>query len=125
MQETVLQRKVAKLIQVEVSTILHEESYLNNGKMLTISVVRVTKDLEMAKIYTSVFPDSDADLVIDSLNKNSWEVRKYLAAKIRHQVRKIPILHFYLDDTLQEAEKIEKILSELHIPPPSEEDEKE
>ncbi|MBX7243383.1 MAG: 30S ribosome-binding factor RbfA [Bacteroidia bacterium] len=123
MQETVLQRKVAKLIQVEVSTILQREAHLNMGRMITLSVVRVTKDIEMAKIYASVFPENDAESVITFLNKNSWETRKLLAAKIRHQIRQIPTLHFFLDNSLQEVEKMEKILSELNIPPADPEEE--
>ena len=122
MQETVLQRKVAKLIQLEVSKILQQQGHLNMGKMITVSEVRVTKDIEMAKIYASIFPDIEAEAVIAFLNKNNWEVRKLLAAEIRHQVRQIPALYFYLDNSLAEAEKMDKLFADLNIPPAEQEE---
>lgn len=125
MEESVLQRKLAKLIQVELSTILQREAHLVNNTMVTISIVRVTRDLEMAKIYAMVFPDTQHEEVVKKLNKEVWEIRKMLAARIRNKVRKIPTLIFYKDDTLQEANQIDALIASLDIPEAEPEEETE
>jgi ribosome-binding factor A len=123
--ESVLQRKVAKLIQVEVSTILQRETQYSMGTMATISVVRVTRDLELGKIYVSIFPETNAQEVVKNLNKNVWEIRKFLAARIKNQMRKMPNIQFFWDNTLQEAEKIDQLFSTIVIPEETEEEEEE
>lgn len=123
--ESVLQRKVAKLIQVEVSTILQRETQYSMGAMATISVVRVTRDLELGKIYVSIFPETNAQEVVKNLNKNAWEIRKFLAARIKNQMRKMPDIQFFWDNTLQEAEKIDQLFSTIVIPEETEEENEE
>jgi ribosome-binding factor A len=116
MEASILQRKIAKLIQVEVSTILQREPKFSRGTMLTLSVVRVSRDLEHGKLYVSVFPNENAEQIISALNQDAWEIRKMMAARIKNQVRKIPNIVFHLDNTLQEAEKMEQLLASLDIP---------
>lgn len=116
MEESVVQRKIAKLILIEMSTILQKEARFGLGTMVTVTVVRVTKDLELAKIYVSIYPEDNAQGVVASLNKNNWELRKFLSARIRNNLKKMPNVVFYLDDSLQEAEKIEALLATLNIP---------
>lgn len=123
--ESVLQKKIAKLIQVEVSLILQRETQYSLGTMVTISMVSVPRDLELGKIYVSVYPETNAVQVVKNLNANAWEIRKFLAARIRNQLRKMPNVQFYWDNTLQEAAKIEHLLSTLDIPEASEEEEEE
>lgn len=115
-EETILQRKVAKQIQIEVSDILLKEQKIPLGAMLTISVVRVSKDLELAKLYVSIFPESMQEDVLAYLGKNAWEIRKLLSKRIRNQFRKMPQLAFFLDDTPQEVERISNLISTLEIP---------
>ena len=88
-EETILQRKVAKLIQVEVSSILLREQKVPRGSIVTISVVRVSKDLELAKIYVSVFPENTQTETLEALRKNTWEIRKFLSARLKNQFRKM------------------------------------
>ncbi len=116
MEESVVQRKIAKLILIEMSTILQKESRFGLGTMVTVTLARVTKDLELAKIYVSIYPEDNAQSVVDSLNKNNWELRKMLSARIRNNLKKMPNVIFYLDDSLQEAQKIEDLLATLNIP---------
>ncbi len=116
MEESVVQRKIAKLILIEMSTILQREARFGLGTMITVTLARVTKDLELAKIYVSIYPEDDAQTVVDSLNKNNWELRKLLSARIRNNLKKMPNVIFYLDDSLQEAQKIEDLLATLNIP---------
>ena len=116
MEETVVQRKIAKLILVEMGTILQRNSHFGQGTMITVTVARVTRDLELAKIYVSIFPEDNAKNIVESLNKNNWELRKLLSARIRNHLKKMPNVVFYLDDSLQEAQKIEDLLASLNIP---------
>lgn len=116
MEESVIQRKIGKLILIEMSTILQKEARFGLGTMITVTIVRVTKDLELAKIYVSIYPEDNAQGVVDSLNKNNWELRKLLSARIRNNLKKMPNVIFYLDDSLQEAQKIEDLLATLNIP---------
>ena len=81
--------------------------------MITISVVRVTGDLGIAKIYITTLPDSKLEETVDRLNEGSWQIRKQLAARIRNKVRKMPELRFFVDDTFEEAARIEKLLDEV------------
>lgn len=120
--ESVLQKKIAKLIQVEVSLILQRETQYSLGTMVTISMVSVPRDLELGKIYVSVYPETNAVEVVKNLNANAWEIRKFLSARIRNQLRKMPNVQFYWDNTLQEAAKIEHLLATLDIPEASEEE---
>jgi ribosome-binding factor A len=80
--------------------------------MLTVTKVRVTADLSLAKTYVSVFPSAGSDSVIRDLNLNMGQVRHQLAQKIRHQVRKIPELKFFLDDSMDYIENIDNLLKE-------------
>lgn len=117
MEETILQKKFAKIIQVELSDIFNREPKFTANAIVTLSIVRVPKDLELAKIYVSVFPDDLHTAVVEHLNSSVWEIRKMLSAKIRNKMRKMPQLIFYEDDTLREALRIEKLLSTLDIKP--------
>ena len=112
MAETIVQRKLAKLIQREVGEIIDRGKFFP-GAMLTVSVVRVTRDLSIAKLYVSSFPEQKLDPAVKLLNEESWNIRKQLAQRIRNKVRKIPELRFFGDDTLQEANRIEKLLNNV------------
>jgi ribosome-binding factor A len=126
MSETVVQKKISRLVQKELSEIIRLGSSYSMGTMVTISIVRITADLGLAKVYVSVFPEDKLLPVVDHLNANVWEIRKSLAQRIRNKLRKMPEVAFYADDTLQEVERMEKILKDLNIPadtdsiPPSE-----
>lgn len=113
MSETIVQKKLAKLIQQELGTILNRYDKLVKGKIITVSVVRITRDLGLAKVYISLFPDKALEEVVDMLNENTWEIRYQLAGKIKNKIRKIPDLQFYKDDSFQEAERINNLLDSL------------
>lgn len=113
MSETNVQKKLSKLIKVELSEILSRDLVYVKGAFLTLTVVKVPRDLGLAKIYVSVLPDTRLKEVVDALNENDWEVRKALARKIKNKVRKIPELRFYGDDSNQYADNIDKLLKDL------------
>lgn len=123
MTETIVQKKLSKLIQREVSQIISMGTQYVPNTMLTVSIVRVTRDLSLARIYISAFPESKLAEAIQRLNDQAWEVRHALAARIRNKVRSIPELRFFEDDTLQEAKRIEELLDTIEIKPEEEAEE--
>jgi ribosome-binding factor A len=109
--ESVRQQKVSRLLQKEIGVIVQQHiNHLTHGNMVTITVVRVVPDLGFAKIYASVFPSDTPQSIIDSLNEHSSEVTRLLYPRIRHQFRKMPEIRFYLDDSLDEADRLNEIL---------------
>ena len=122
MSESVVQRKVAKLIQQEIGDILRKTDIAASGVLITVTVVRVTKDLSIAKVYLSTLPDNRLQETVDSLNENTWDIRYQLAARIKNKMRKMPELRFYIDDSFAEAEKIDQIFQDKEIPPAEDED---
>jgi ribosome-binding factor A len=111
--ESTRQHKVGKQIQKDLSEIILKlGKNVTGGKMLTITQVRITPDLELAKAYVSVFPSADAISVLENLNIHNSQIRHELGQRIRHQVRKIPELRFYLDDSLDYIDNINNLLKE-------------
>lgn len=105
--------------QNQVSNFLMQELgqiFLNNsrqwfpGKMLTVTVVRITKDLGLANVFVSVFPSKDAGDIINNLNENVSKIRRELGNRIRHNIKKVPELKFHLDDSLDQIDRIEQAL---------------
>ena len=109
--ESSRQSKLAKQIQKDLSDILiRMTKHLANGKMLTVTRVRMTPDLGQAKAYVSVFPSEDSEKVISNINLHVGQVRNELGQKLRHQVKKIPELKFFLDDSLDYLDNIDNLL---------------
>ncbi len=103
--------KVSKLVQKELGDILQREfSHLYKGSLLTLTLVRVSPDLSVAKGYVSIYGAKNKKEILDLLNETVSEIRFSLGNKLRHQLRKIPDIHFYIDDSLDEVEKIERLL---------------
>ena len=111
--ESKRQQRISKLIQHDLGEIfLREVPHLTPGVMVTVTQVHVTPDLALAKVYLSLFPTKDKEERVEKINDASREVRGLLGQRIRHQVRAIPELRFYLDDSLDYIEKIDKLLKE-------------
>ena len=109
--ETTRQKKVSKLIQKELSIIFQKEIYQFLGNILvTVTGVRVSPDLSVAKSYLSIFPVKKPKEALNILNENKKVFRKLLGNSCRHQLRIVPELVFYLDDSAEYAEEIEKLL---------------
>jgi ribosome-binding factor A len=105
------QNKIAKLIQRELSEMfqMYAKDWLP-GKMLTVTSVRVSPDLSLAKCYLSVFPSESSKEVLEHLKSNISEVRFQLGKRVRNQLRKIPEIALFIDDSLDYIENIENIL---------------
>ena len=112
--ESIKQKKIAQLIKEVLSEIFQRESIsMTQGGMITISHVMVTPDLIVAKVYLSFFQIKDSVAVIESLQKSERELRGKLGNKIRNQVRRIPELHFFVDDSLEEVFRMEEIFKKI------------
>lgn len=111
------QLKYARLIQKEISDIFQKEGKDFYGSaFVTVTGAKVTPDLSIARIYLSVFKNQ-GEQVIEQLTLHAREIRRKLGSKIRNQARIIPELEFFLDDSLDYAEKMDKIMKGIVIPP--------
>lgn len=111
--ETTRQKKIAKLIQKDLSVIFNKEiSQFLGNILVTITRVRVSSDFSVAKLFLSIFPANDPEISLRILNKNKTYFRNLLGRSIRHQIRIIPELIFYLDDSAEYTETIERLLDQ-------------
>lgn len=104
------QAKIARLIQKELSEIFRQQTAKTHGVIVSVSAVRVSPDLSIARAYLSVFPSEKGAEMIESINKSAQTIRYELAQKVRYQLRKTPALQFYLDDSLDYIENIDRLL---------------
>lgn len=110
--ETTRQAKISRLLQKELSEIFRQQTAKTHGTIVSVSAVRVTPDLSIAKAYLSVFPSQKANEVMESIKQSAKTIRYELAQKVRFQLRKTPELQFYLDDTLDYLENIDHLLEQ-------------
>jgi ribosome-binding factor A len=119
MQEGKRQKQVAAVLQEELNGIFQRLSLnMMNGGMVSISSVKVTPDLLEARIYLSLFQVKDADATMKAIEDRSWEIKKHLTEKVKHQLRRMPVLHFYKDDTLDHVFKMEELFKKINDTPP-------
>ena len=110
--ETSRQRKINALLQKELAEILQGEIRKNGitNLVLTISKVSITTDLSIARVHVSIFPSKNAPELIKAIAENATLIKHDLAGRIKNQIRRTPELKFYLDDSLDYIEKIDKAL---------------
>ena len=117
------QKMVAGLLNKELSDIFQRLGIsMMDGGMVSISSVKITPDLFEARIYLSFFKVKDSFDALKKIEERSWEIKKELTARVRHQLRSMPKLTFYIDDTLDYVDKMEQIFKELKEPPVSPEE---
>lgn len=116
--ETPRQKKIGTVLQQEIAALLQNAIRKGNVSNLMISVtkVNVTSDLSIAKVYLSIFPNNLASSYFENLKENKSQLRHDLSQKMKNQLRRIPELHFYLDDSLDYIEAIEKELNKGENP---------
>ena len=115
MQSTRLE-KIARLLQKELSEIFRLETAKMGGVLVSVSAVRVSPDLSIARAYLSVFPSERAQEIMANINANEKGIRYNLAQRVRYQLRKTPELHFHLDDSLDYIEHIDTLLGTVNGP---------
>lgn len=117
MEESKRQLQVASMIEHEMSDIFQREGLnIINGGMISIAKVKVTPDLLEVRFYISFFKIAEPEKMLQHIKDMDWKLRKLLAERIKHQVRKIPVLHYYLDDTLEYVEKMDNLFKNIDIP---------
>ena len=114
MQEGKRQKQVAGLLQEELNQIFQRLGLnMLDGGMVSISSVKITPDLLECRIYLSVFNAKDNKAVLKKIEDRAWEIKKELASRVRTQLRRIPEIKFFPDDTLDHVFKMEEIFKEI------------
>ena len=109
--ETTRQSKIARLIQKEISDIfLGFTRNLQQGILVSPTIVRISPDLSVARVYISVFPKEKEQEILNLMNEKTVSIRHDLAQRTRHQLRTVPTLTFFLDDSLDYLENIDQLL---------------
>ncbi len=111
--ESTRQQKIARQIQRDIADIFQKEAAaIVRGVMVTVTTVRVSPDFGYAKIYVSVFPFDKGEAVLAELKSNNWMIRRALGQRIRFQLKVVPELEFFIDDSLEYIENIDNLLKE-------------
>jgi len=107
------QKKVSRLLQREMSQIfLKEAKDLTIGTMVSVSQVRISPDLGLAKVYISIFPSNRKDEIFASIKEHNGLFRRHLGFRVGKQLRIVPELQFYVDDSLDYIENIDRLLND-------------
>ncbi len=110
--ESMRQQKIARLIQKDIGDIFSREgTFFSGGAMLTVTKVKVTSDLSLARVYLSIFSSVKKEGIIDRINSKKGEIRYKLGNKVKNQLRRVPDLEFFEDDSLDYIENIENLLN--------------
>ncbi len=118
MEETPRQKKIAAAIQHELATML-QESIRNHGAsnlVISITKVKVTIDLSLAKVFLSIFPLKKANTLLKGIQENKFQIRHDMSQRMKNQLRRIPEFSFYIDDSLDYLDAIEKALNHPENP---------
>jgi ribosome-binding factor A len=104
--------KIERLLQKELSELFRKQTAMMRGTIISVSTVHVSPDLSLAKAYLSIFPSEKGKELLEVIDKNKKTLRYDLGQLVRNQLRRIPELNFYLDDSLDYVENIDKILKQ-------------
>ncbi|MDE6556809.1 MAG: 30S ribosome-binding factor RbfA [Duncaniella sp.] len=110
--ESTRQAKISRLLQKELSEIFRQQTAKTHGTLVSVSAVRVSPDLSIARVYLSIFPPQKSQEILESITASTKTIRYELAQKVRFQLRKTPDLSFYLDDSLDYVEHIDELLKQ-------------
>lgn len=108
--ETTRQNKIARLIQKELSEIFLLQTKSMHGVLVSVSVVRISPDMSYARAYLSIFPSERSEEMVNNINANMKSIRYELGNRLRFQLRIIPELKFFVDDSLDYAAHIDELL---------------
>jgi ribosome-binding factor A len=109
--ESIRQQKVSRLLQKELGEMFRAESKnLFGGAFITVTTVRVSPDLGVAKVYLSVLQASDRNKVLENVKSQLFAIKRIVSPKLKSQLRIIPEMTFFIDDSLDYAMRIEELL---------------
>jgi len=112
MEQTQRQKKISGIIQQDIAEVLQRAATNGglNGVLISVTKVSITTDLSIAKVYVSIFPPKEATELLKGIQSNKALIKHELAQRTKNQLRRVPELNFYLDDSLDYIEGIEKSL---------------
>ena len=108
--ETTRQNKIARLLQKELGDIFLLQTKSMHDVLVSVSAVRISPDMSIARVYLSIFPSEKGEELIKNINANMKSIRYELGTRVRFQLRIIPELKFFLDDSLDYLERIDELL---------------
>ena len=109
MQET-RQNRIARLLQKELAEIFQGQTRMMRGVMVSVTRAKVSPDLSICTAYLSILPSEKAEELLENIKKSEKTIRYELGTRIRNQVRIIPELRFFIDDSLDYIERIDELL---------------
>lgn len=109
MQET-RQNRIARLLQKELALIFQSQTRMTHGVMVSVTRTRVSPDLSICTAYLSIFPSEKGEEILNNIKSNEKSIRYELGTRVRNQLRVIPELRFFLDDSLDYLEHIDELL---------------
>lgn len=119
MEEGKRQKQVGVLVQQELGDIFQRMGLsMTEGGMISISAVKLTPDLLEARIYLSFFQIKDPEAMLKKVEERSHEIKRQLASRVKHQLRRIPVLQYFIDDTLDHAFKMDELFRKLNAEKP-------
>ena len=108
------QKQVAAVLEKDLNEIFQRLGLaMMDGGMISISSVKITPDLFDARIYLSFFKVKDPVAALNKIQERAWEIKKELTARVRHQLRSMPQLNFFIDDTLDYVDKMELLFKDI------------
>ena len=110
--ETTRQNKISRLIQKELSEMFMLQTKAMKGVLISVSACRISPDLSVCRVYLSIFPSQKSEEILKNINDNMKSIRYELGTRVRFQLRIIPELRFFLDDSLDYIEHIDQLLKE-------------
>ena len=118
MEETQRQKKIGGILQQDLAEVLQGAATSGGlrGVIISVSKVSVTTDLSIAKVYLSIFPNKEATPLLEGIRSNTSRIRHELAQRTKHQLRRMPHLEFFIDDSLEYIDRIEKSLKREENP---------
>lgn len=109
--ETTRQNKIARLLQKELSDIFQKQTSAMRGVLVSVSICRISPDMSICRAYLSVFPSERAQEIVQNINSNVKQLRYELGTRVGKQLRIIPELKFFVDDSLDYAQHIDELLA--------------
>lgn len=111
MQET-RQNRIARLLQKELSTIFQSQTRAMHGVIISVTRVRISPDLSVCTAYLSIFPSEKADTLLHNITANEKSIRYELGTRVHNQLRIVPELRFFIDDSLDYIDRIDQLLKQ-------------
>ena len=119
MHESKRQKQVGALLLEEMSDIFQRLGLsMIDGGLISLTAVKVTPDLLEARVYLSLFKVNDVPAAMKKVEDRGWEIKRELAARVKHQLRRIPVISYFHDDTLDHADRMEELFRKLNSEDP-------